>query len=244
VTEREPAFVVTYRSSEDATAANRWARALGVPCLKPGQAPETPLSLVMEHGALCIRDNRDPGLKPLSADFTLHESPSKKQPLGRAVGRRTRTVVDATAGWGADARRLCAMGYRVTVVERSAVMAALLQSAVDRAARAGRSSFPVEIVTEDAIDYLPAHHGAWDCVFLDPMFPPKRRSSTLAKRPLRLLRELAGDDPDRGRLFEAAMAAGAKRVVVKRPDHVDPVFGYPDETVAGKLVCYDVYFSK
>ncbi len=75
------------------------------------------------------------------------------------------------------------------------------------------------------------------------MFPPKRRASTLAKRPLRLLRELAGDDLDKERLFRAALTAAVRRVVVKRPDDGAPVFGAPAETVSGKLVCYDVYFT-
>lgn len=195
----------------------------------------------MDGGVLSLRDNRGRGLKPLSIDLDAPASPSKKQPLGRAVGRRTRSVVDATAGWGDDAARLAAMGYSVTMLERNPIMAALLRNAVDRAA--GRfGATRLQLVECDAVDHLGARTDAWDCVYLDPMFPPKRRASTLAKRPLRLLRELAGDDPDSDRLFEAAMRAASKRVVVKRPDHVAPLFGEPAETVAGKLVRYDVYF--
>lgn len=214
-----------------------------MPCGGPGKVSGVDISLVLENGVLSLVDHRQHGLKPLSIGFDLPGTASKKQPLGRAIGRRTRTVVDATAGWGEDARRFCAMGYAVTVVERSPVMAALLRNAADRAVGSPRAGFPPGVVGRDAIDYLAENPGAWDCVYLDPMFPPKRRSSTLPRRPLRLLRELVGDDPDTGRLYDSAMRAALKRVVVKRPDHGAPVFGPPSETVKGKLVCYDVYLK-
>ncbi len=234
---------MAYASPQDAPAARAWAAALDIPCAGIEEPASADLVLVMEQGVLSLRDSRGRGLNPLSIDFDTPEDPSKKQPLGQAVGRRTRTVVDATGGWGADARRLRAMGYGVTVVERNPLMAALLRNAAMRASSHHPARPVPEVVEHDAIEYLPAHPDAWDCVYLDPMFPPKRRSATLARRRLRLLRELAGDDPDRDRLFEAAMTAAARRVVVKRPDHGAPAFGEPAQTHAGKLVCYDVYFK-
>jgi len=231
---------VAYGSPGDAAGARRVADRLGVRCLEPGEPRPAELCLWMEGGVLSLRDHRGRRLRPLSIDFTVPASASRKQPLGRAVGRKTRSVVDATAGWGEDARRLRAMGYALTLVERHPLMAALLGNAAGRAAAAGP---PLEVVEADAIDYLRAWPRRWDCVYLDPMFPPKRRASTLARRPLRLLRELAGADADRERLFQAATTAAARRVVVKRPDHGAPAFGAPAQTVAGKLVHYDVYFT-
>src|SRR5262245_12957252 len=58
---------------------------------------------------------------------------SRSQPLGRAVGKTTRTVLDATAGVGHDAALLACMGYQVLAVERSPIIAALLQDALKRA---------------------------------------------------------------------------------------------------------------
>lgn len=234
---------MAYASPQDAPAARAWAAALDIPCAGVEELAGADLMLVMEQGVLSLRDNRGRGLKPLSIDFDTPEDPSKKQPLGQAVGRRTRTVVDATGGWGDDARRLRAMGYNVALVERNPLMAALLRNAALRASSHHPDRPVPEVVEDDAIEYLPAHPDGWDCVYLDPMFPPKRRSATLARRRMRLLRELAGDDPDRDRLFEAAMTAAARRVVVKRPDHGSPAFGEPAQTHAGKLVCYDVYFK-
>ena len=58
------------------------------------------------------------------------------QPLARAAGIRPGfrpTVFDATAGMGGDAFVLACLGCRVVMNERSAVIAALLQDAIDRA---------------------------------------------------------------------------------------------------------------
>jgi 16S rRNA (guanine1516-N2)-methyltransferase len=236
--------VVVYASSSDEQNARKLAVELGLSCAGGNEVTGADLSLMMDSGVLSIRDNRGARLKPLSIDFEKRESPSRKQLLGRAVGRRTRTVADATAGWGNDVRRLCAMGYAVTAIERSPVIAALLRNAADRAVRSGRVGCPPQVMTGDAIHILARHPDTWDCVYIDPMFPPKRRSSTLARRPLRLLRELVGDDPDRDELFAAAMTAARKRVVVKRPDHGAPAYPGPDETLSGKLVHYDLYFRK
>lgn len=240
MTPHAPSVAVVCPAAADAALAGRLAAALGVVLTAPGEFPKADLSLTVEAGALFLRDNRSRGLKPLCIDLESPETPSKKQPLGRAVGRKTGTVVDATAGWGDDTRRLCAMGYSVTAIERNPVMAALLENAADRARLSGRDNIP-DIVAGDAIEHLAAHPGRWDCVYLDPMFPPKPRASTLARRPMRLLRELAGDDADKPRLFEAARAGASKRIVVKRPDHAAPMFPGAAEVISGKLVCYDVY---
>ena len=74
------------------------------------------------------------------------------------------------------------------------------------------------------------------------MFPAKRKSA-LAKRHIRLVREIVGADPDAVELVELARAQAGKRVVVKRPTYAEPLGGPPDMTFDGKLVRYDVYLA-
>jgi 16S rRNA (guanine1516-N2)-methyltransferase len=136
------------------------------------------------------------------------------------------------------------MGYGITAVERSPVMAVLLEDGLSRLAVNSdvRGPFVIpRLVVADAVRYLSDLREPPDCVYLDPMFPPKRKQSALARRRLRLLREVVGDDEDRWRLFASALQTGTKRVVVKRPDDAPPIADHPDETYAGKLVRYDVY---
>lgn len=213
-------------------------------------ADRTPLTLEYRSGRLTLCDQREHRARPVSVDIDAsirryRSLPAPKRgPLARAIGRRTRSIIDATAGWGQDLGLLVAMGYRVTAVERSPVMAVLLEDGLSRLAIdpdvRGPFALP-RLVLADAVHYLADLHEPPDCVYLDPMFPPKRKQSALARRRLRLLREVVGDDEDHHQLFASALQAATKRVVVKRPDEAPPIADQPDETYAGKLVRYDVY---
>ncbi len=236
----------------DGDAMARLAERLGLPFADLLDPNEVALVLEYRDGRLSVSDRRDRRARPVSVgiDRVLQRYASLPAPrrgaLGRAIGKRTRTVVDATAGWGADLGLLVAMGLRVTAVERSVVVAALLADGLNRLRHStnvrGRFRMP-RLMVADAIGYLADSVDAPDCVYLDPMFPPKRKRSALAKRPLRVLRELVGDDDDRRRLFASALTAAGKRVVVKRPDDAPPLEHGADESYAGKLVRYDVYFT-
>ncbi|MCH7546844.1 MAG: class I SAM-dependent methyltransferase [Planctomycetes bacterium] len=170
---------------------------------------------------------------------------SRKQPLPRAIGKETKTVLDATAGFGYDAVLLACMGFEVQAVERSPVIAALLEDGLRRAlldeglnrALGDR----LRIQTGDSRDILEGMDPKPDAVYIDPMFPEKRKKSALAKKHIRLVRQIVGEDPDAGELLEVAMLHVRRRVVVKRPTHAEPLAGDPDLSFGGKLVRYDVY---
>lgn len=159
------------------------------------------------------------------------------QPLLKAVGIHKGdpyrpTVIDATAGFGDDSYLLASMGCAVTAIERSAAIAALLADAVER------SSVSISVVNGDAIQLLDQFRG--DVVYLDPMFPAGRK--TVEKKPMRVLRELVGDNDDADTLFAAALRSATKRVVVKRPLRAEPLAGVtPKVSHKGQAVRYDVY---
>ncbi|OGI37246.1 MAG: hypothetical protein A2140_08420, partial [Candidatus Muproteobacteria bacterium RBG_16_62_13] len=100
---------------------------------------------------------------------------------------------------------------------------------------------PLRLIVGDARTILPTLDPAPDVVYLDPMFPPKRRKSAAVRKELALLRRLAGDDPDAHELFEVAWGVARQRVVVKRPDHAPPLAPKPTVSYGGKLIRYDVY---
>jgi 16S rRNA (guanine1516-N2)-methyltransferase len=174
--------------------------------------------------------------------------PAPKQgPLAQALGRKTQTVVDATTGWGQDALHIFRMGYELTCLERSPVMAELLADGFRRLAELDWTQrlglVPPRLIRGDAIAILTNLDSRPDCIYLDPMFPPKRKKSALAKKSMRVLRDLLGDDQDKEQLFEAAFKAAGKRVVVKSPDYAEPLGGKPNESFQGKLLRYDVYLK-
>ena len=171
---------------------------------------------------------------------------SRSQPLPKAVGGNTKTILDATAGFGQDAAMLALMGYSVTAIERSPIISAMLRDGLWRAeqypalkeALGGRLVFK----EEDSLETLNTYTDV-DVVYLDPMFPSKRKKSALPPGRVQALQSIVGvdDQKETELLFQQAMETATQRVVIKRPLHA-PVFG--DNPVAmheGKLVRYEVY---
>ncbi len=233
--------------------AHRLARELNLAVVDIAGVTRFHYILVKTPERLELRDNFNRRARPLYVDISasaVHghaRKLSRRQPLARALGRRTRTVVDATAGLGQDAFLMAGMGYTVTAVERSPIIAALLSDGVARgcdderlrAALVGRLS----VVTGDARDVLPTMHPKPDAIYMDPMFPPKRKRSTLPKKALRVLRDLVGDDDDATDLLAVCLQHAKHRVVVKRPHHAAALPLEPAISYEGKMVRYDVYLN-
>lgn len=190
------------------------------------------------EGRLHLRDTREGASGPLSVDFSSADirrriAAGRSLPVVRAVagrGEHALTVLDATAGLGRDAYTLAKAGLRVTAIERSPVVAALLRDGLQRA------NAEMQLHVGDAIEYMRDHKA--DVVYLDPMFP-ERRKSALVKKEMQYFQALLGDD-DAEALFEAAKNCATKRVVVKRPNHA-PELAKPNHTIPGKTVRFDVY---
>ena len=131
------------------------------------------------------------------------------------------TAVDATAGLGEDALLLAASGFAVTLFERDQSIAALLRDSLQRAAQDSRLAEAVgrmQLVEGDAKEGLTTLGTPPDVVYLDPMFPAKRKDAATNKK-LQLLRSLERPctEEEASALLHAALAAGPHKVVIKRP---------------------------
>jgi 16S rRNA (guanine1516-N2)-methyltransferase len=177
-----------------------------------------------------------------------HSYPApKKDLIALAIGKKTKTVLDATTGWAQDSLALFRMGYQVTCIERSPIMAALIGDGFERLAAKdwvkNRELSPPGLLHGNAINLLSTLPETPECIYLDPMFPPKRKKSALAKKSMLILRDILGDDTDRDDLFASAWQTASRRVVVKSPDYAEPLGGKPNESYQGKLLRYDVYLK-
>ncbi|WP_330961623.1 class I SAM-dependent methyltransferase [Photobacterium sp. 53610] len=175
------------------------------------------------------------------------------QAIAKAVGLKsgvTPTVLDATAGLGRDAFVLASLGCRVQMIERHPVVAALLEDGLRRAqadAEIGgwvseRLSL-LHATSQDALTNLIADpdYMAPDVVYLDPMFPHKKKSA-LVKKEMRVFQSLVGADTDADLLLSPALALAAKRVVVKRPDYAPWLDEQtPSTVISTKKNRFDVY---
>jgi 16S rRNA (guanine1516-N2)-methyltransferase len=209
--------------------------------------------LTWRDGALTLLDKENIKKTGQSIEIEHRQGEQRSWPiaktgaLAQALGRKTKTIVDATAGWGQDSLAMFRMGYEVICIERSPVMAELL---ADGFRRLSEQTWmrqlelePPRLISGNGIEILWQLTCQPDCIYLDPMFPPKRKKSALAKKSIMLLRDLVGDDEDKTELFTAALKTAGKRVVVKSPDYAEPLGGKPNESFQGKLIRYDVYFK-
>ncbi len=224
------------------------------------------LELRVVGGDLALKGVRPVWVNLEEVDTVSGAGRSFKQPIAKAVGLRGKkdspvTVIDATAGWGKDAWLLASLGCRVLAVERSSVVAVLLKDGLLRAGtRSPQTLERLSVLAADSRDLLrriaQAGQGSSveglpeeaqgfvrpDVVYLDPMFAGAERRKTAEKYPMRVLRRLVGADGDARELFDCAMQAAGRRVVVKRPAKGSMDFGVkPVATHQGKGFCFDVY---
>lgn len=216
--------------------------------LNASQLPEG-LSLREDERGLALVGN---GLE-LRGDFgsllpRVRQGALQRELLVRSARVRgvegTPTAVDATAGLGEDSFLLAAAGFEVTLCERDAVIAALLRDALERAQADERLrdiASRMRMVEADGAEVLADLATPPDVVYLDPMFPERRRHAATNKK-LQLFQMLESPCSDEEALLRAALAARPRKVVVKRPLKGPHLGGAkPSSSLSGKVVRYDVY---
>ena len=172
----------------------------------------------------------------------------QRELVARACGIRGNAainIVDATAGLGRDGFVLAGLGARVTLIERSPVVACLLEDGLARARQGGLDGIAsrIRLVHDDALPWLqglPADRQP-DVIYLDPMYSDGRRRAAAGKA-LALLQTLLGDDGEATPLLNAATGIARDRVVVKRQRRAPPLGERPpDYALKGRSTRFDVY---
>ncbi|MDQ7049525.1 MAG: class I SAM-dependent methyltransferase [Enterobacterales bacterium] len=169
--------------------------------------------------------------------------------IAKAIGCKPHfrpRLLDATAGMGRDAFIMAALGCQVVMQERNLAIFLLLQDALARfnqSSLATSLKFPIELLFQDFFPRQQAVH-KFDLIYLDPMFP-ERKKSALVKKEMRLFKRLVGDDDDADELLLKSLASGVKRVVVKRPKGAPCLADKkPSHEIKAKKFRYDVYLNE
>ncbi|WP_444996707.1 class I SAM-dependent methyltransferase [Aliikangiella sp. IMCC44359] len=158
-------------------------------------------------------------------------------------------VLDATAGMGRDALVMAMLGCQVLMHERNRAVYLLLNNALQRLAQNTNFNSIAERLklannnSLTTISHITNQAENIDVIYLDPMFP-ERKKSALVKKEMRIFKLLVGEDPDANELLEEALQANVKRVVVKRPKGA-PVLAEknPSHEITAKKFRYDVYLK-
>jgi len=189
------------------------------------------LQLTPQHLQLVQSDKQSPG--PIYIDFSSGQITHRRlfgggrgQTIAKAAGLNKTpppVILDATAGMGKDAFVFASLGAKVILMERSPISAALLSDALQRAILDEDIS---DIIKRMSLIYgdarlLGSDKGVElnenpDVIYLDPMFP-HRKKSALVKKEMLAFQSLIGDDIDSDELLDVCRKLAKKRVVVKRP---------------------------
>lgn len=155
--------------------------------------------------------------------FRIKRAQHQGDPILKAFGLKPHTavtIVDATAGLGQDAFLLAAMGHQITLFEKHDAIFQLLQDGLLRA-QAVPALAPIvnrmHLQAGDACEQFMLLDPKPDYIYLDPMFPEKKKSA-LSKQSMEILKHIA-DLSEQPELLTLARQTALKRVVVKRPRH-------------------------
>ena len=174
------------------------------------------------------------------------------QAISKAMGLKsgiTPSVLDTTAGLAGDAFVLATLGCPVTLIERSAIIYSLLANALERASL--NENFQTilnqgfHLVNRDANDYIIEQLAAAatppDVIYIDPMYPDRKKSA-LVKKDMQILQRLHGKDDNSSELLDTALRFARKRVVVKRPIQAEAINEKtPNTSIKSKKTRYDIY---
>jgi 16S rRNA (guanine1516-N2)-methyltransferase len=245
----------------DQLKATALAEALKLPLLSPEQDLQGyPYVLSFGRQGLVLQQTGEAAAGPVLIDFGSSKAQHRRNQGGgellvKALGgdkQQRPTVLDVTAGLGRDSFVMACWGYPVTMLERSPVIAALLDDGLQRARHNEDAELQAVIgnMTLHAVDarqYLTELDAGLcpDIIYLDPMFPPSKKSA-LVKKDMQAFHYVLGKQPDDAdELLSLALHKARHRVVVKRPLKAACLGGKkPTHALKGKAVRFDVYGLK
>lgn len=196
-------------------------------------------------------DNKD---LSLNIDFTsgksrhrLQYGGGKNQPLAKACGLNKHpewSILDGTAGLAKDAFVLASLGSNIILCEQHPALYSLLIDATQRALDNEETALiaaRMKCIHTNSTQYLNELNDKPDVIYLDPMYPDRKKSAKI-KKEMQILQYLVSHSSDDIELFLAALATAVHRVVVKRPKSAAPLNDKPPSySVSSVNTRYDVY---
>ena len=246
---------VSYTSDELSAEACSFAESQHLPCISTDSASA---ELLLNYTPDYVE------LRDISTNTAIHVDfisgalehrrkygGGRGQTIARAIGLKQGatppSIIDATAGLGKDAFVFACLGCSVTLLERSPIIARLVDDAINRASHDEHFSQFIKhgfsLIQSNAIDYLRQLDETRrpEVIYLDPMYPERKKSARVKKN-MQILQKLLGHDEDTDKLLGAALECATKRVVVKRPKGSESLSAKkPTISYESKKTRYDTY---
>ena len=214
--------------------------------------------LILQDDRLELHSFKSKKQTPLCIDFLTGKSRHRRiygggkgQAIAKAIGIKkipNIKVIDATAGLGGDAFVLASLGCHIILLERNPVIYSLLKNALDRVQDSDDQEVKaicsrMKLINQSADRYLLAQQAEnyADVIYLDPMFPSRKKSAKV-KKEMAYFHDIVGEDKDSDALLNLALKRAKKRIVVKRPRLAEALAGLKAPfSIMGKSTRYDIY---
>lgn len=221
------------------------------PLVPVSQPPEQGSYLLAEHDTVSLRlvgEKSSVIIDFASGAAQYRRTKGGGELIAKAVNHTAKpTVWDATAGLGRDSFVLASLGLSVTAFEQHPAVACLLSDGIRRALlnpETQDTAACINLHFGNAAEQMPAlvqTQGKPDIVYLDPMYPERRKSAAV-KKEMAYFHRLVGEAQDEAVLLHTARQTAKKRVVVKRPRLGGLLAGQtPAYQYTGKSTRFDVY---
>lgn len=258
-------IVINCKNSLHSEHANRLAKVLCCPILDPDLSIEAKqqmfeYELVLDDHGLALWPTNTKLHGAIRCDFSSAANTHRRkhgggngQAIAKAIGVSTRftpRVLDLTAGLGIDGFVLASLGCSVTLIERNKVVHSLLSDGLERARQTasmdtalGTIVGRISLVRQDSSEFLAllSPEERPDIVYIDPMFPERKKSAKV-KKEMQAFHSIVGPDYDSSDLLALALDQAKYRVVVKRSVSAEWLGDLkPSYSLTGKSTRFDVF---
>ena len=257
-------IIITYSDSCLKQAADRISKQMDIPSIDARtpqliNAVEADYSLQLSaNGLSFVSSKKNHGA--IRCDFVSgshrhrrNHGGGKGQMIAKAVGVSGKfypNVLDLTAGLGSDGFVLASLGCNLSLLERNPIVYQLLNHGLEKAREAALDDIELAeiiqrmtLIQTNSLDYLNtvSEDNFPDVIYIDPMFPPRKKSAQV-KKEMQALHQIVGADEDASEVLEKALNKAIYRVVVKRPSHSDYLgMIKPSYSLEGKSTRYDIF---
>ena len=200
---------ISYTTESQKSNALDYAKKNNYPCLDFAKINST-LALIFTNDFIELRDMESNSA--IHVDFISGELAHRQlygggrgQSIAKAIGLKQGLppprVIDATAGLAKDAFVLATLGCPIILLERSTVIVELINDALTRAKEDKNFSSILntgfKLIHSSSIKYLEKLITLPDVIYLDPMYPQRKKSASVKKSMQILQKLLSHDEHDR-----------------------------------------------
>ena len=126
----------------------------------------------------------------------------KKEMLAKAVGIKKNyfpTIIDTTAGFGIDALILACLGCKILLIEKNEIIYNILLNGIKKGSSNPKINKAlkqnIKVLCKSSIHLLNLKIKKPDVIYIDPMYPKKKKKS-LPKKRIQFLRRIVKKDSD------------------------------------------------